>query len=185
MSHEQNFRVSCLPRAKEVAETWRATHVVSLIDPELPDHLVPVIDRGEHIVARLRDQETAAFTAHFPDLVVSLFETVRPAVEAPQSRILVHCHAGVSRSTAFAFCLMAHRFGEGREADAFNAFLRIVNKPWPNRRIVEIIDGHLGRKGALLQPLDALRAQFPKRIHAWHRFNLRRPYPELMGGYGR
>lgn len=182
---DQNFRVGCLPRAREVAEEWRATHVVSLIDPELPDHLVPVIGRGEHIVARLRDQETAAFTAHFPDVVVSLFETVRPAVELPDSRILVHCHAGVSRSTAFAFCLMAHRAGAGQEAKAFDAFLKIVNKPWPNRRIVEIIDAHLGRGGALLQPLDALRAQYPKRIDAWHRYNLRRPYPELMGGYGR
>ena len=184
MMLDQNFRVSCLPRASEVAAEWRATHVVSLIDPELPDHLVPVIGRGEHIVARLRDQETA-FTSHFPDVIVSLFETVRPAVEKPDSRILVHCHAGVSRSTAFAFCLMAHRLGAGREADAFEAFLKIVNKPWPNRRIVEIIDGHLGRRGALLQPLDALRQQYPKRIHAWHRYNLRRPYPELMGNYGR
>lgn len=185
MTAEQNFRVSCLPRASAVAEEWRATHVVSLIDPELPDHLVPVIGRGEHIVARLRDQETAALTGHFPDLVVSLFETVRPAVELPDARILIHCHAGVSRSTAFALCLLAHRLGAGREAEAFDAFMRIVNKPWPNRRIVEILDGHLRREGALLRPLDAMRARFPRRIDAWHRYNLRRPYPELMGGYGR
>jgi predicted protein tyrosine phosphatase len=185
MTLDQNFRVSCLPRVRDVAAEWRATHVVSLIDPELPDHLVPVIGRGEHIVARLRDQETAAFTSHFPDLIVSLFETVRPAVERPDSRILVHCHAGISRSTAFALCLMAHRLGPGREEDAFAAFLQIVNKPWPNRRIVEIIDGHLGRRGALLAPLDELRQRHPRRIDALHRFNLRRPYPELMGNYGR
>ncbi len=78
------------------------------------------------------------------------------------------------------------RIGPGRqEAQAFESFLKIVNKPWPNRRIVEILDEHLGRRGALLAPLDALRSRHPKRIDAWHRYNLRRPYPELMGGYGR
>lgn len=182
---DESFRVSCLPRAALVARDWGATHVISLVDPELPDEKIPVIERGEHVVARLRDQETAAFTSHFPDLVVSLFETVRPAVEAPGSRILVHCHAGVSRSTAFALCLISHRFGAGREADAFEAFLRIVNKPWPNRRIVEILDHHLERRGALLQPLDLMRARYPRRIDAWHRYNLRRPHQDLMGGYGR
>ena len=185
MRLDQVFRVSCLPRAAEVAQDWGATHVVSLVDPELPDEKIPVITRGEHIVARLRDQEASAFTGHFPDIVTNLFETLRPAVDSHGSRILVHCHAGVSRSTAFAYSLMAYRAGEGREEDAFEAFSLIVNKPWPNRRIVEILDAHLGRRGAMLEPIDRLRAANPRRIDAWHRYNLRRPYQDLMGNYGR
>ncbi|MBL0371957.1 dual specificity protein phosphatase family protein [Rhizobium sp. KVB221] len=174
------FRVSCLPRAAEVAQEWRATHVISLLDPGIADEHVPVIRDAEHIVARLRDQENPDTTSHFPDLVESLFETVRPAVETRNSRILVHCHAGISRSTAFAYSMIAHSAGPGYEEQAFGAFLSIVNKPWPNRRIVEILDRRWGRDGALLKPLDDMRARFPKRIDALHKHNLRRRFFELV-----
>jgi predicted protein tyrosine phosphatase len=177
--HER-FRVSCLPKAAVVAEEWRATHVVSLIDPALAAEHVPVIKNAEHIVARLRDQETLEFTDHFPEIIESLFETVRPAVESPHSRILVHCHAGVSRSTAFCYAMIAHRAGRGMENEAFGAFLSIVNKPWPNRRIIEILDRKWQCDGALLKPLDAMRERYPNRIRAWDRYNVKRRFFELV-----
>ncbi len=99
---------------------------------------------------------------------------MRPAADDRSSRILVHCHAGVSRSTAFAYGLIAHQLGAGREDEAFRALLTITRKPWPNRRIIEILDASLGREGRLLAPLDAMRARHPRRIDAWHRFNERR-----------
>ena len=173
--HER-FRVSCLPRAAETADNWNATHVVSLLDPALDAKHLPVIRNAEHIVARLRDQETPGLTDHFPDIVESLFETVRPAVESPHSRILVHCHAGVSRSTAFCYAMIAYRAGPGMENEAFGAFLSLVKKPWPNRRIIEILDQKWGRDGALLRPLDAMRARHPNRIAAWDRFNIKRGF---------
>jgi predicted protein tyrosine phosphatase len=177
--HER-FRVSCLPKAALVAEEWGATHVISLIDPAIaPEHL-PQIRGAEHIVARLRDQETPEVTSHFPEIIESLFETVRPAVESPHSRILVHCHAGVSRSTAFCYAMIAHRAGRGMENEAFGAFLSIVNKPWPNRRIIEILDRKWERDGALLKPLDAMRVRYPNRILAWDRFNRKRRFFELV-----
>jgi predicted protein tyrosine phosphatase len=177
--HER-FRVSCLPRAAEVAVQWHATHVISLLDPGIGDEHVPVIRGAEHVVARLRDQENLLDTGHFPDLVESLFETIRPAVESPRSRILVHCHAGVSRSTAFAYAMIAHRAGPGLEEQAFGAFLSIVNKPWPNRRIIEILDERWGRDGALLKPLDAMRERYPGRIRAFDKFNIKRKFFELV-----
>lgn len=179
MVHER-FRVSCLPKASAVAEEWRATHVISLIDPAIGPEHVPQIRSAEHIVARLRDQETAEVTGHFPEIIESLFETVRPAIESPHSRILVHCHAGVSRSTAFCYAMIAHRAGRGMENEAFGAFLSIVNKPWPNRRIIEILDRKWERDGALLRPLDAMRERYPRRIQAWDRFNRKRRFFELV-----
>lgn len=177
--HER-FRVSCLPRAAEVAGEWGATHVISLIDPGIAAEHVPVIRGAEHIVARLRDQENRADTEHFPDVVESLFETVRPAIESADSRILVHCHAGISRSTAFCYAMIAHRAGAGLEEQAFGALLSIVNKPWPNRRIIEILDAAWGRGGALLQPLDAMRERYPRRMDALHRFNVKRRFFDLV-----
>ncbi len=168
------LRVSCLRDAAKVAGEWRATHVVSLLDPELADELVPRIGGVTHHVSRLRDQENALSTEHFPAAIIALFEDLHERMDTETSRILVHCHAGVSRSTAFAYGILAHRFGAGREAEAFEALLTIVNKPWPNRRIVEIFDRHWQRDGRMLAPLDAMRDRYPRRIDAWHRFNERR-----------
>lgn len=175
-------RVTCLRDAAMVAGGWAATHVVSLLDPELADEHVPRISGAKHHVVRLRDQENALATSHFPEAITAFFDVVLPAIEQRDSRILVHCHAGVSRSTAFAYGVIAHRFGVGREDEAFAALLSIVNKPWPNRRIIEIFDAHWQREGRLLAPLDAMRAQYPKRIDAWRRFNARRG---MVGGYTR
>ncbi|WP_223843365.1 MULTISPECIES: protein-tyrosine phosphatase family protein [Sinorhizobium] len=127
-----------------------------------------------HRVVRLRDQENAGATQHFPDRVQEIFGVMRVVADDRSSRILVHCHAGVSRSTAFAYGLIAHQLGAGREEEAFVALLAITRKPWPNRRIVEILDTSLGRQGRLLAPLDAMRTRYPRRIEAWRRFNERR-----------
>lgn len=175
-------RVTCLRDAAVVAGDWSATHVVSLLDPELPDEHVPRISGATHHVVRLRDQENALATGHFPGTITAFFDLVLPAIEQRDSRILVHCHAGVSRSTAFAYGVIAHRFGAGREIEAFDALMSIVNKPWPNRRIIEIFDAQWQREGQLLAPLDAMRARHPRRIDAWHRFNARRG---MTGGYSR
>lgn len=181
----QRFRVTCLPDAERVAGDWRPSHVVSLLDPELPDGHVPRIDGVVHHVVRLRDQEHPGKTGHFPDLIADLFERMRHATQGDDSRILVHCHAGVSRSTAFTYALIAERAGHGQEEAAFAAFMSLVNKPWPNRRIVEIIDELTDRRGALLAPLDRMRARHPRRIQAWDRFNEKRGLFDLYGRYGR
>ena len=68
--------------------------------------------------------------------------------------LLVHCVAGVSRSTAAAAILMAQA-NPGREAEAFMALLDIRPRAWPNSRMVELADAMLGRRGRLRQGLDA------------------------------
>jgi len=110
---------------------------------------------------------------------------MRPHVEAGQDRILVHCHAGISRSTAFTYAMIAHRAGKGNEEASFQALLSIVNKPWPNRRIIEILDEHLGHGGKLLAPLDAMRARNPKRADSYERFNEKRGLFDLYARYAR
>jgi len=72
------------------------------------------------------------------------------------AHVLVHCHAGVSRSSAAAALLMAQH-NPGREEDAFLALLEIRPQAWPNTRMVEIADGLLQRQGALAAGLVAYR----------------------------
>lgn len=72
------------------------------------------------------------------------------------AHVLVHCHAGVSRSSAAAAVLMAQH-NPGREEDAFMALLEIRPQAWPNTRVVEFADVLLERRGALAAALAAYR----------------------------
>jgi len=73
----ERVKVSCLWRAADAARDWRASHVLSLLDPELPDANVPAIADASHRVVRMRDQENPTATQHFPDLVLEVFEAMR------------------------------------------------------------------------------------------------------------
>lgn len=70
----------------------------------------------------------------------------------PVDHLLVHCFAGVSRSTASAVMLMAQR-NPGREAECFAALHDIRPRCWPNSAMIGIADRLLGRKGRLIEAM--------------------------------
>ncbi|WLQ16507.1 protein tyrosine phosphatase [Hahella aquimaris] len=114
-----------------------------------------------HHIIRLFDQERAEATYHFDAVISNALNTLQAILERSENRLIIHCHAGVSRSTAIGYGALALIHGQGREEDAFNELLKITCKPWPNRRIVEVIDSALKRDGAMLTPLDAYREANP------------------------
>ena len=69
--------------------------------------------------------------------------------------ILVHCHAGVSRSPAAAFILMCQR-NDGREQEAATVLRKQARHAWPNRLMVEIADALLARNGRLVTALRSM-----------------------------
>ncbi|MGH6962386.1 MAG: hypothetical protein ACREE7_18045, partial [Dongiaceae bacterium] len=80
--------------------------------------------------------------------------------------------AGISRSTASAYIALARDLGIEREAEAFEALLRITAHPWPNRLLVSLADQLIGANGRLLAPLDVYRAANVHRLEqmlAYHR----------------
>lgn len=68
--------------------------------------------------------------------------------------LLVHCEAGVSRSTATALIINAYWLGPGFEDEAMRRL--IAQRPYaiPNRRMVALADRILGLDGRLLQACD-------------------------------
>ena len=69
--------------------------------------------------------------------------------------LLIHCWAGVSRSTAAAF-VTACALNEGRAEDEIAATIRAASPTaTPNPRFVAIADERLGRSGRMI---DAIRA---------------------------
>jgi predicted protein tyrosine phosphatase len=67
---------------------------------------------------------------------------------------LIHCEAGVSRSTAAAFIVFAAVLGPGQERAALDATLAVAPDARPNRWMVRLADVELQRDGRLLAALD-------------------------------
>ncbi len=65
-------------------------------------------------------------------------------------KILIHCRAGVSRSTALAYAIVCQHSPPGQEAEAFAYVRQIRPQLFPNRLVVKIADRLLHRKGQLL-----------------------------------
>ena len=86
-------------------------------------------------------------------------EDVRKVIELAASlrsatgRVLVHCEAGVSRSTAAALIMYACWLGPGREREAMRRVLAQRPIAVPNRRMVELADRLLDRNGRLVEVL--------------------------------
>lgn len=160
--------------ARDIAD-FAPTHIVSLIDPIIADDRRPVFPAGAAVLQQPfwdvdRPGKQTADTA----TIAALIDFLGAAHTADPARLLVHCHMGVSRSTATAYLALALAAGPGREAAAFEQLLRVTEKPWPNGLIVRLADEALGRGGALLAPLAAYRAAYPRRLEAYRRLNARR-----------
>lgn len=67
--------------------------------------------------------------------------------------VLIHCEAGVSRSSAAALIMYACWLGPGREQEAMERVLSQRPVAIPNRRMVELADRLLDRRGRLLEAL--------------------------------
>jgi predicted protein tyrosine phosphatase len=91
--------------------------------------------------------------------------------------ILIHCYAGISRSSATAFvtaCVHNPRADEGAIAWALR---RASKAAWPNRRIVALADATLGRGGRMLAAIDAIGAG-----HSWEEIGENQPF-EIPGDH--
>src|SRR4051812_46971083 len=65
-------------------------------------------------------------------------------------RVVIHCQAGISRSTAAATIFYAVLLGEGHEDEAIARVLAAREFAIPNRRMIRIADELLGRGGRLI-----------------------------------
>jgi predicted protein tyrosine phosphatase len=68
----------------------------------------------------------------------------------PDAHLLVHCHMGISRSTASMALILAQARPDRPAAEALAEVRRIRSRIWPNLRVMELGDALLGRGGTLV-----------------------------------
>jgi predicted protein tyrosine phosphatase len=73
-----------------------------------------------------------------------------------QSPLVIHCFAGVSRSTAAAFTTACALNPGLDEHELAQTIRRLSPTATPNRRIVALADDRLGRNGRMLAAIDAI-----------------------------
>jgi predicted protein tyrosine phosphatase len=135
------------------------THVLSIIDTHEPTP--PALDEYldiDHELIRFDDvvAEYPGYEACTQQHIERLLDFGERAHARPDSHLLVHCHAGISRSQAASAILMCQH-APGREEEAFLRLLNLRKHGWPNTRMVEFADQLLKRDGALLRGLLAYR----------------------------
>jgi predicted protein tyrosine phosphatase len=70
--------------------------------------------------------------------------------------MVVHCFAGISRSTAAAFITLCALAPERREAEVALALRRASETAAPNARLVALADAMLGRGGRMVEAVRAI-----------------------------
>lgn len=84
--------------------------------------------------------------------VIQCIQFVRQLPE--HAHLLIHCMAGISRSTATAMTVISDFYGPGSELEAAITIREIRPIANPNRLILEIADEILERDGALTTAAD-------------------------------
>ncbi len=168
------------------------SHTLSILDPEWP---VPEAFGafGEHAKLELRfhDVVEEGIPGTLPpreEHVAALLAFGREltAEPPPEAHLLVHCHAGVSRSTASMALILAQGRAEAGPARVFGELRRIRPHAWPNLRILEMGDALLGRGGALAEAARGVyRRQLEARPHLaeeFRRYGRGREVDAALGG---
>jgi predicted protein tyrosine phosphatase len=142
-----------------VTETIRATgaqSLVTLLDKGTPVKRPSGIAAEKHLVVMLSDiiAEAEGHTLPSESHVENLLAFVRQWDQA--SPLLIHCWAGVSRSTAAAFIAACTLRPLRDEAEIARAVRIKSPTATPNARLVAIADALLGRNGRMVAAIEKI-----------------------------
>jgi predicted protein tyrosine phosphatase len=150
------IHVCSLAHLHRTVEECRASHIVTLLRDL---HLVQrpaVVAEANHLMLGMDDipEPVDGYVAPCEDHVSKLIDFVRGWDRS--APLVVHCYAGISRSTAGAF-VAACALNPGRdEFRIAQALRRLSDTACPNRRIVSIADQILGRQGRMIEAINGI-----------------------------
>jgi predicted protein tyrosine phosphatase len=129
------------------------THVLSILDPGFPDpDAFGAFGEHERLDLRFHDiiDELPGLRLVQREDVEALLRFGRDLMRQPRAHLLVHCHMGISRSTAAMALILAQARPDRPASEALAEVRRIRPRIWPNLRVIELGDELLGRGGELV-----------------------------------
>ena len=148
--------VCSLPRMPSVVSNVRAQHLISLLSAGTPVERPETIHEDNHLLLSMHDivqvepDMVPPGQKHVEELIAFAhrWERIKPMV--------VHCFAGVSRSTAAAYIIAAALAPHRDEVELAQQLRLASPSATPNARLVAIADDLLGRNGRMVSAISAI-----------------------------
>jgi predicted protein tyrosine phosphatase len=142
-----------------VAETVRATGARSLVTLINLDTMVSrpaEIDAERHLFIGMSDI-IEPLDGHILPAEQHVLQLTEFAEAWDRSEpLVIHCHAGVSRSTAAAFIIACALAPSRRESEIADAIRQASHTATPNRRMVAVADAMLKRGGRMSAAIERI-----------------------------
>ena len=127
--------------------------IITIEDTTIREPFRVITDEPKQLILQFDD-----INEPIDDYVVPQISHIRRALKfadkIEDGSLLIHCKAGISRSSAIALAVIAKRLGSGKETEAVNTLEHINPNCRPNKSIVELTDELLERNGKLYREVD-------------------------------
>ncbi len=148
--------ICALSQIHHVIKSRRPSHMVTLLSPAEMIDTPKGLPADRHLRIKVNDiAETMPGLVAPDDAMVTRIVKFGAGWTADQP-MLVHCWAGISRSTATAFILACERNPDVSETTIANALRSASRYATPNRRFVALADDLLGRQGRMVDAVAAI-----------------------------
>ncbi len=150
------IHVCSLARLHETVERTGARHVISLINGGTVFTRLSNVDPTNHLFLGLNDivEEMEGLVAPAEHHMHELLDFVRAwPREAP---LVIHCYAGISRSTAAAYATLCALMPERDEAELAQDLRRASPTATPNARLIALADAALRREGRMVRAISEI-----------------------------
>jgi predicted protein tyrosine phosphatase len=157
------LRISSLDHADEISQQW-ATHTISILDTDLTRMIFALETFYEELIPKPREG-LSLYRCHFDDVtpkdnfgfIVATLADIQAILAfsadlTPDDKLLVHCSAGISRSTAVATGILCQH-GLSPTA-ALEKVFAVRKNAIPNPHIIALMDEALKLNGELESALQ-------------------------------
>jgi predicted protein tyrosine phosphatase len=145
-----------LSKIQETVAASGARRMVTLINADTPVIRPASLAPADHLTLSMHDitEELPDMTPPGEEHVEALFAFARRWDRS--APLLIHCFAGISRSTAAAYSVAAALSPKRDETELAATLRRLSPSATPNIRIVSIADRLLGRRGRMVAAIESI-----------------------------
>ena len=146
------IHISSLDQVREL-DVSTYDGIITIEDTTIKEPFRVQTDEPKQLILRFDD-----INHPMDDYVIPQMSHIKRALDfadkIEDGSLLIHCRAGISRSSAIALAVIAKRLGSGKEEEAINTLEHINPNCRPNKSIVEMTDELLERNGELYKEVN-------------------------------
>lgn len=148
------IHVTSLSGLNDLATQLKSFHLLSLLSPSHDDE---TLSHPAQSHLRLSFNDIVEIT---PGLIAPDADTTRAILDfgrraTPETPLLIHCWAGISRSSAAAYLIACDR-NDGHEQAIADELRRRAPFATPNKLMVRLADDLLARNGRMIAAMDRI-----------------------------